>query len=351
MVSQIPNAMTILVIGGGKMGMSHLALLTHYIGKSNVALCDTKFSTRLLFRFLGYKTFSSIGKLSKIDRLDGVIISTPTPSHGSLAHWAISQRVPFFVEKPLSLDENVSKSICDLACSAGVSAQVGFVLRYVSSFQRLHKLVVDGSLGKLKSYSASMMGNVVFKKLPLNSWQGDFSRGGGCLNEYGPHLIDLCRFIFGPVSQISKVKAYKIYSSNADDCIEIDWLHQNGMPASIEINWSDSTRRKSVIEFVVKFEYADLRVDNSTIEFKWHNGAPLLEEERNTLELTTRPKNVGFYLRGEEFSLELEDFLGICFRRNFHIDPSSTQSIVPRLQDGYEVDKLITRIASQAGLK
>ena len=32
--------MTILVIGGGKMGMSHLALATQYVGKGNVALCD-----------------------------------------------------------------------------------------------------------------------------------------------------------------------------------------------------------------------------------------------------------------------------------------------------------------------
>ena len=51
--------MKILVIGGGKMGMSHLALLSEYLGKANVALCDSKRSTRWLFKWLGYKTYAT----------------------------------------------------------------------------------------------------------------------------------------------------------------------------------------------------------------------------------------------------------------------------------------------------
>ncbi|MDH6525584.1 Gfo/Idh/MocA family protein [Polynucleobacter sphagniphilus] len=343
--------MTILIVGGGKMGMSHLALATQYVGKSNVALCDTKFSTRTLFRFLGYQTFKTMDEAFRVSRLDGVVIATPTPSHAMLARWAIERKVPLFIEKPLTLDAETSEDIVAMADLAGVSAQVGFVLRYVASFQRLRSLVAAGSLGRLRHYDASMRGNVISKALSSKSWQGDFARGGGCLNEYGPHIIDLCQFIFGPVVNILKAKMVRKYSSNADDSVDIDWEHQDSTLGSIKVDWSDSTKRKSVIEFKVMFDYADVRVDNSAIEIRWHDDAPLDLGARNSLSAPVQPRNVGFYLRGEEFSLELEDFLSACFGKSFRTEKSIPDNISPHLKDGYEVDSIIDKIARKACLK
>jgi predicted dehydrogenase len=343
--------MTILIIGGGKMGMSHVALASQYIGKSNIALCDSKLSSRILFRCLGYHTLISIDEASQLDQLHGVIIATPTPSHAKLARWAIGRNVPVFIEKPLTLDVDASEELVAMADLAGISAQVGFVMRYVSSFQRLRYFVSDGSLGRLQRYTASMQGNVVSKPLPSKSWQGDFARGGGCLNEYGPHIIDLCLFIFGPVDVIVNAEILSTYSCRADDYVDASWIHESSTPGTIKIDWSDSTKRKSIIEFQVQFEYADVRVDNSTVEIIWHQDAPLDLEARAAIDLPVHPKNVGFYLRGEEFSLELEDFLGACFGRNLHVDASIPNDITPRLKDGYEVDLLINKIACKAGLR
>ena len=64
-----------------------------------------------------------------------------------------------------------------------------------------------------------------------------------------------------------------------------------------------------------------------------------------------KPKNVGFYLRGEEFSLELEEFLGACVGRNFHVDETVSNDITALLKDGCEVDQLIDKIACKVGLK
>lgn len=332
--------------------MSHLALIGRYIGKAQVALCDTKWMTRAVFRFLGYRTFASVdAALKGLERVSGVLIATPTGSHATLARWAIAHKIPFFIEKPLTLDAATSRDLVALAGSTAVYAQMGFVLRYVASFQRLKTLIAEGQLGPVKHYKASMRGNVITKSLDDGDWRGDFQRGGGCLNEYGPHVIDLCRYIFGPVATIVEAKCDSNFSVRADDRFAVQWLHESGVEGEVAADWCDAGMRKSVIAFHVECAYAALRVDNSAIDIVWHADAQLHPEERALLEMPPRPSNVGFYLRGEEFSLEIEDFLTACLGRDFHADPNCRDSKAPDLAEGFEVDALIDAIAEQAGLK
>lgn len=344
--------MSILVIGGGKMGMSHLALIGQYVGKANVVLCDTKWVTRAVFRLLGYRAFASVDAATKgLSQVSGVLIATPTGSHASLARWAIEQKIPFFIEKPLTLDAAKSRNLVALAQSAAVYGQMGFVLRYVASFQRLKRLVSEGRLGPVQRYKVSMRGNVITEPLDDGDWRGDFQRGGGCLNEYGPHVIDLCRYVFGPVATIAEAKCDRSFSVRADDRFAIQWLHESGVTGEVAADWCDPSMRKSVIEFHVECAHAAVRVDNSAIDIVWHPDVELSLDERAMLEMPPRPSNVGFYLRGEEFSLEIEDFLTACLGRDFHVDPNCRDSKAPDLTDGFEVDALINAIAERSGLK
>ena len=343
--------MNCIVIGGGKMGMSHLALISKYLGKNNTALCDNKIFTRLMFHLLGFKTFASLDHaLSNLKKIDAILISTPTPSHITMIDWAFKHKIPFFVEKPLTLNAPLSYELVKKANLINIKAQVGFVMRYVASFDRLKQLVTEGILGKPLEYSASMAGNVITKPLPLDSWKSDYKKGGGCLNEYGPHIVDLCRYIFGPVSNISDASYKKIYSPHADDAISIRWTHQSNLMGNLNINWCDPSKRKSVIEFFVKFEYAEIRVDNSALEIFWHVDAPLPIESRNEIESINEPVCVDFYLRGEEFSLQLEDFISLLSNNEFHKTKAPRERIAATLKDGYEVDMLLVKIAEKAGL-
>jgi len=344
--------MSFCVVGGGKMGLSHLALITAYVGKANVILVERKRSVRFVFKMMGYKTFAGLDAVvTKLGKPQGIIIATPTSAHAVLSEWAIANRVPFFVEKPLTLDAERSASLVRQAKDAGVLAQTGFVMRYVATFQRLRALIEGGRLGHLHKYRASMRGNVMIKPPNPENWQGDFKRGGGALNEYGPHIIDLCRFIFGDVTEVTHAKYGMVLSSKADDWVNLDWRHDSAVEGSLQINWGDTSKRKSVIEIEAEFEHARVRVDNSAVEIVFSDDAPLDAETRADLNYSAQPPNVGFYLRGEEFSLEMEDFLGACLGRSLHIDPNLPEGVTPTLDDGYAVDQLIDDIARKAGLK
>lgn len=94
-----------------------------------------------------------------------------------------------------------------------------------------------------------------------------------------------------------------------------------------------------------------MRVDNSAFEIGWHPDAILSQALRDELDAAVRQPNVGFYLRGEEFSLGLEGFLTACLRRDFHLDAALRAGKAPDLANGSEVEALIDPIAGKAGLK
>jgi scyllo-inositol 2-dehydrogenase (NADP+) len=342
--------MTVLIVGGGKMGMSHLAIATQYAGKQHVALCDTKLSTRLIFGRIGYRTFRSVdAALKRLGAISGLIVATPTGSHAHLAEWAIDRRIPVFVEKPLTLDVARSAGLASRAKAAGVPAQMGFVLRYVAPFARLRQLAASGVLGKPLGYTARMAGNVITRP-DGKSWRNQFAAGGGCLNEYGPHIFDLCRFIFGNVEKVGAVVMTQVHSTLADDRIDLEWTHTDGLQGGVAIDWCDTTKRKSVIEFDVQFTHARITADNSTIRVAFSDAAPLSDAERSDLAAPPAPPPVGFYLRGEEFSLQLEAFISRCAGQP-RAGNSSTAADPATLEDGAEVDRLIEAVARKAGLK
>lgn len=343
--------MSIIVVGGGKMGLSHLAIISRIVGPNLISLCDPSWSTRFIFKRFKYKVFSSLDNaLNSGTPISGVVVATPTSYHYEITKSAIVRSIPCFIEKPLTLDVCKSRELADLARRNNVYTQMGFVLRFVSSFNRLHSLVETGVLGKVCSYVARMSGNVITKS-DNSGWRTNFVAGGGCLNEYGPHLIDLCRFIFGEVSELGSAVKNHVYSNQADDSIDFAWVHESGCVGEVSLNWCDKTKRKSIIEFEVEFDYARVTVNNSALKVELKNSAPLTSEERLLLSTPEVPPQVSFYLRGEEFSLQLETFLGNCLHRKFRVDDNFGIGSQAHIEDGVAVDILIDSIATKVGLQ
>lgn len=343
--------MTILVVGGGKMGLSHVTIARQIAAPDSVAVCDASRMTRFLYRRMGIKAYGSVTQALEAggDSIRGVIVATPTPSHFTIAKMALERSIPCFIEKPLTLSVTRSRELMQLAEQRGVCAQVGFVLRYVATFSRLRELVHSGELGSVIRYQAEMSGNVITK--PGKNWRSDFAAGGGCLNEYGPHLIDLCRFLFGDVTAIERAEKGHTHSTRADDRIAFDWVHDCGVPGEVKLDWCDTSKRKSVLRFSIDFEYAQVSCDNSALHFSFKEKSPLTREERGRIAALIVPPRVSFYLRGEEYTLQLEDFLSGCLQRPLRVEGGGGQVDPARLADGLAVDQLIETISEMAGLR
>ena len=333
------------------MGLSHLAIAGHIAGPLNVAVCEANRLIRFIYNRLNVRTYPSVVDALASDKgITGVIIATPTSSHYTISKIFLEQSIPCFIEKPLTLMVNRSKELMDLATSGNIYTQMGFVLRYVSTFSRLRDLVRTGPLGAVHSYRARMTGKVITSP-DTKSWRTDFSAGGGCLNEYGPHLIDLCRFIFGDVSTLQSAEKSHVHSARADDQIAFNWIHSSGVAGDVKLDWCDTTKRKSVIQFEVNFEHACVKGDNSALHFDFRGNNSLTPEQQSQIAEPLTPPKVSFYLRGEEYTLQLEDFIGHCTGHNYRVDHEFGLENAAKLCDGLEVDLLIESISKKAGLK
>ena len=341
--------MSILIIGGGKMGLSHMAILNRLLDKGGVALCDSSRLSRYLFGKLGIPTFKSLDDaLQDPKRWRAAVVATPTSSHFPIAQALLQQGIPCFIEKPLTLNPAHSQSLADLQQRQGVLVQMGLVTRFIQPFVRLRNITRQGVLGRPLRYRARMMGNVVTQP-DSGSWRTDFQRGGGCLNEYGPHLLDLCRSIFGDVRTLGSAKFGQVHSTRGDDNFEIGWTHASGAEGALWLDWCDTSRRKSAMDLQVDFEHGQVRANNAELSVQLHPGAVIDPVQQAALDAPLLPYPVNFYLRGEEFSLQLEIFLQRVLGRPLlraDIDPGMAASI----QDGLAVDSLIKDIAVMGAL-
>lgn len=342
--------MSVLVVGGGKMGLSHLAILSRIGKHSNIALCEPSRLMRYVYRRFKYRTFANLDSaLSSPTKWTGAVIATPTMSHYAIAKTLLERSIPCFIEKPLTLNPSQSQELVNLCDKTGTATQMGLVLRFMASFMKLRWIIESNALGAPLSYQAEMLGNVITKP-DNNSWRTVYSRGGGCLNEYGPHLIDLCRYFFGNVEKIETAVVQRVFSTEADDSVDITWTHSNGCAGHLFLDWCDASKRKSTLTFEVKFERGTVRANNVDVFIDLNEGANVPQDLQARLFAPVMPHPVTFYLRGEEYSLQLEVFLERISGQKIVVGADLPSDTAATLEDGLEVDKLINKVAMKGGL-
>jgi predicted dehydrogenase len=342
--------MSVLVVGGGKMGLSHLAILSRIGDHRSVSLCEPSRVMRYVYRRFNYRTFANLDSALKSPiKWAGAVIATPTMSHYTIAKTLIERSIPCFIEKPLTLNPLQSQELVNLREKTGAVAQLGLVTRFMAAFIKLRWIIESNALGAPLSYEAKMLGNVITKSAN-NGWRTVFSRGGGCLNEYGPHLIDLCRYFFGDVDKIDSATIQRTFSCEADDSVDVAWIHSSGCTGHLALDWCDASKRKSSLTFEVKFERGTVRANNADVHIDLVEGAIVPADLKARLFSPVLPHPVSFYLRGEEYSLQLEVFLERISGRKIVLGDDLPHDTAATLKDGLEVDKLINEIAMKVGL-
>ncbi len=338
-----------MLVGGGKMGLSHLAIVNSLPDTRISCVVDRSPFIRFIYRRLGFAAVKSLENNDRVlETADAVLIASPTVSHYPLALTCVQAGLPFFVEKPLTNNYETSLDLANRPIEKGIPAIVGYVNRFNSSFARCREIIADGRLGSVTKYDNTMLGAVANKKsVTSDSWRFDTSRGGGCLLDYGPHALDLGQYLFGSYDQVTKSSLQRKYSSKADDIVDASLVHANGIRGDVLLDWSRSDVRKANNEISIDLEGARVKVTKELIEVESDVEAAELEIDRgkNIIRPTISDSNVFYYLRGEEFSRQLEYFLAAVTQTE--TDGYSAFSAAT-LHDGAEVDRIISEIQTRS---
>jgi predicted dehydrogenase len=282
----------VLIYGFGRMGLTHYSILNK-LTKAKFTFVDPSFFVKFI------ASRNVIADVHPNDSMldqpfDYTLICTPPMYHISTLKKSLRRGDgKIFVEKPFGANDDFR--IDDHYEVDHVS--VGYVLRY-NPVVKWFKSNID--LTTVEAVECSYNSNTIEKK--PKGWRN--SSYSGVANEMGSHLIDLCLHIFG-LSEV-KIMHKKVLSvlSDVDDIVTFDCT-SNGLRFHFNFNWVNPLYRKPVFEIKVKCKDGITYVLDQQRVVVYRNGEFI--RQHSCVDISA---SVPFYLRGVEFTSQMQDFLG-----------------------------------------
>ncbi len=303
---------SLTLVGLGKMGLSHLAMIRPHPDVDVVGICDSAgYLLDVLGKYTGVATFTDYERMLESTRPDAVIIATPSALHASMVRAAIERDIHVFCEKPLFLDPADGIELTHLADSRGLVTQVGYHNKFVGAFQEVKRLVDLGAIGQVNTVHAEAYGPVVLKPTG-KTWRSKRTTGGGCLYDYAAHPLDLLTWYLGKPEAVGGSRLTSIFSAEIDDAAMSTLYYPQGVTAQLTTNWSDESQRKMTTKVSLWGTGGHIHADRQEVQVYLRGTDPVPEGYRvgwtvkYTTELTESP---WFYLRGEEYSHQLDTFI------------------------------------------
>jgi len=300
------------LIGLGKMGISHQAILHAHPQVDLVAVCDaSQYILDILHKYTGVTTYTDFRKMIDESRLDAVVVATPSRFHGEMVRYALDHDLHVFCEKPFCLDLQEGQSLIELAAAKNLVNQVGYHFRYVEAYREAHRLLQAGVLGTLHHVRAEAYGPVVLRAAG-STWRSSKSEGGGCLYDYASHALDLISLLVGTPVAVSGVILNKIFSRDVEDEVYASLHFANGVHGQLAANWSDESHRKMSTKVTVWGVNGRLAIDRQECQLYLRaavTGAVDLPQGWTVRYTTDLIEPVWYYLRGEEYSKQIDAFV------------------------------------------
>jgi scyllo-inositol 2-dehydrogenase (NADP+) len=300
------------LIGLGKMGISHQAILHSHPEVNLAGICDSsQYMLDILGKYTGTPVYGDFRKMIDEAQLDGVVVATPSRFHGEMVRYALERGVHVFCEKPFCLDLQEGQRLAELAASRQLVNQVGYHYRYVEAFREAQKLLQAGVLGELHHVRAEAYGPVVLRSAG-STWRSNKSEGGGCLYDYASHALDLVNMLIGAPVAVSGVVVNKIFSRDVDDEVYASLHFASGASGQLAANWSDESQRKMSTKVTVWGVNGQLIIDRQECRIYLRtpvDGAVKLPAGWTIRYTTDLIEPVWYYLRGEEYSKQIGAFV------------------------------------------
>ena len=300
------------VIGLGKMGLSHLAIVRAHPGIELVAGCDaTAYLTDVLSQHAGLKCYADFDRMLEQEPLDALIVATPSKLHAAMVSKALEHGLHVFCEKPFVLDTRDGDRLVALAEGKRVVNQVGYHYRFVGAFKEAARIVRSGAIGTVHHVRAEAYGPVVLRQKG-GTWRSARNEGGGALYDYACHAIDLVNFIVGMPSAVGGVVRNGVFSRDVEDEIYCSLYFADGASGQLCVNWSDDSFRKMSTKVCVWGTNGRVTADRQECQVYLREPHAALPDAgkgwtvRYTTDLT---EAVWFYLRGEEYSSQIDYFV------------------------------------------
>ena len=330
------------ILGLGKMGLSHASIVGAHPQVDLVAICDT--SSMVLEGFKKYtkvNTYSDYKKMLSSEKLDFVVVATPTKFHYPMVKLAFDNTINVFCEKPFCLLPAEGEELIRIAKQKSLVNQVGYHNHFIGTFREMQRLVKNNVIGELVHFTGEAYGPVVTKEKG-GTWRSKPDEGGGCLYDYASHVINLIQELLGRPVKINGTFLKSIYSKGVEDAVYSLLTLESGLSGVLMVNWSDETFRKMSTSLTLQGKKGKIICDST--ELKIYLKEPDLKENLGkgwTIKYITEfAIPVNFHLRGEEYSAQIDYFVDSLLKKK--------ENNINTFEQGLYTDKVIEMIIKNA---
>ncbi len=299
------------------MGISHLSILGAHPEVEVVGVCDTsKMANDFLTKYGNFNCFTDYKKMITQVKPDAVFVAVPTKFHYTVIKDLLEKDIHVFAEKPFCLTVQEGKELVELSTKKNLVTQVGYHNKFIGTFREVKKLVDSGVLGEIYHFTGESYGPVVTRK-KQDTWRSDPSEGGGCLLDYASHVIDLINDILSPVKASKGTLLKSIYSNHVEDAVYSLLELSSGISGVLSVNWSDDTYRKMSTSITISGTKGKIISDANELKvyLKSDNLPNGYSKGWNVKYITELTDGVDFYLRGEEYSAQIDYFLKAVLKK------------------------------------
>lgn len=300
------------LIGLGKMGLSHCAILRAHPDVELVAACDpSAYLGDILTRYTGLKVYADYRKMLEEEKLDAVVVATPSRLHAEMVEAALQRNLHVFCEKPFCLDAEKGAALSRHATSHNLVTQVGYHYRFLGTFRRAKEIVESNLLGDIHHVRAETYGPVVLRE-GGGTWRATKDEGGGCLLDYACHAIDALIYLVGAPARVSGTVLNSIFSRDVDDEVYSTFHFAGGRTGQLAANWSDESKRRMSLSISLWGTNGMMVVERQEIRLFIRDASKLADTWKpgwQVIYTTDFDNDCFFYLRGEEYSDQIDNFV------------------------------------------
>ena len=202
------------------------------------------------------------------ERLDAVVVSTPTFLHMDIAKLAVQNGVDVFIEKPLSNHLDTAMKLRTLLIMNQRVCMVGYNLRYIPTFKKAKEIIESEQLGALSTVNAYAFISDVLKT--EKGWRYNPAlSGGGVVIDFTVHMLDMLCWYLGDVNDLT-ASTRKVFSLDVEDEASISLRFKSGCEAVVESSWSKEEYRKSFFMIEIEGQKGSMKVTDQSIIIRPH---------------------------------------------------------------------------------
>ena len=197
------------IIGCGGIGSYHLGHFLEFHDIELAGFCDLipERAEAFVQKAGCGRAFTRFQEMYDAVEPDMVFICVPPTCHGEIERETIRRGIPFFVEKPVSLDLDLAREIVALIEQKDLTTAVGFQCRYDDINLPAQDFIARNPI---LAVDASRIGGI-----PDAPWWKDKTLSGGQLVEQTVHQMDILRYFLGEPDTVYSI-ARRGYITDAE---------------------------------------------------------------------------------------------------------------------------------------